>query len=304
MRAAGRSGFTILEVLVASAVLAMLLVMILQVTSQTSRTLRQVTGQLDAYQSSRAAFDNINRTLSQATLNTYWDYQTNNDGDPTGYTRKSDLQFVVKPPGDADAGLYFVAPLAFSTNASAQVPGLLNAVGYWVEYGLDAWKPSGLGEDRSRFRLMQAVQPSEDLQVMRPSGTPLITSLKPEGRPLADNVIALVAWPKWSAAEDPAGTDLTANFSYDSRAGTSKQLAQLPPVVQVTMISIDEKDAARLGSSLESTVNTALAGRFGSASAFDADLEAVRGALATANISHQVFSTAVPLRESKWSKTR
>ena len=305
--AARHNGFTVLEILVATAVLAILLVLILQVTSQTSQTLRQVTGQVDAFQSARAAFDDINRTLSQATLNTYWDYQNDSSGNPTAYKRASDLHFVVKPAGDSEAGLYFQAPLAISSNSTTEVSGLLNAVGYWVEFGPDNWKPDGLGENRSRFRLMQAVQNSEDLDTMRTTNDSWVADVRGQGRPLANNVIALVALPKWSAAEDSTGTDLnplSPNFSYDSRNGTLEQLAQLPPQVQVTMIAIDERDAVRLGANLENKINTALKDKFVLASSFDDDLNDVRNKLAEDNISNQVFSTSVPLRESKWSKTR
>ncbi len=76
-------------------------------------------------------------------------------------------------------------------------------------------------------------------------------------RVLAENVIALIILPKRSVNDTPAGaTELAPNFSYDSRLYQTKpgdSLAmltrnQLPPLVQVTMVAIDEKSAARLES--------------------------------------------------------
>ena len=306
-------GFTILEVMVATAVLAMLLVIILQVVSHTSTTLRQVTGKVDSFQSARAAFDILNQTLSQTTLNTYWDYYDSAgksasdpayNGTPNKYGRKSDLYFLICNSSSPACGIYFQAPLGRAASPANEVAGVLNACGFWVSFGSDAaFKPAHISTAKDRFRLMQAVQPTEKFDIYtNPSWGDGVRAV---GRPIADNIIALVAWPKLSKGEDTTGTTISGNFSYDSRSGPAVQLAQLPPVVELTMIAIDETSAARLGSNLQTTISGILAGRFTDATKFSGDtgdLAAVGKALAAKNINYQIFSSAIPLRESKWSK--
>jgi len=308
-------GFTILEVLVATAVLAMLLVIILQVVSQTSTTLRQVTGKVDSFQSARAAFDIVNQKLSQATLNTYWDYDSPTS--PTKYGRKSDLHFLIVKSGETNSGIYFQAPLERANSTDNEVTGVLNACGYFVSFGTDnAFKPAHVSTPMDRFRLMQAVQPTEKFSVFTSANSTWVTPLHEVptvpsevqdkiARPIADNIIALVAWPKLSKGEDSAGTTISSAFSYDSRTTGTIQSAQLPPVVGLTMIAIDEASAARLGGDLQPTIAGILAGKFADANNFlgdTGDLATVGKALAAAHINYQVFSSAIPLRESKWSK--
>lgn len=68
-----RAGFSILEVLAASAVLALLLVAMISMTDQVQKTYRSTVGKAEQFREARVAFESITRRLSQATLNTYWD---------------------------------------------------------------------------------------------------------------------------------------------------------------------------------------------------------------------------------------
>ena len=80
-------GFTILELLVATAVLSLILVVMLSLITQTSSVWRSSSARIEAFQSARRGFENLTRSLEQATLNTYWDYD--NPSNPTIYRRKS-----------------------------------------------------------------------------------------------------------------------------------------------------------------------------------------------------------------------
>jgi uncharacterized protein (TIGR02599 family) len=339
---AGFRAFTLIEMLAAMAVLIVLLGIIVGVTNSVSTTVRRASAGVDALASARTGFDLMSRTLSQATLNTYWEYD--NPLDPNVYLRQSDLQFLIRPntqkPGYGQE-IYFAAPETYSTNAGLRsTRGLLNACSMFVHFGgSQNFRPSGINGEKHRYRLMFGIQPTEQLQIFdkppRASGqaessyrlavqaywnalgwiTPIENGPSAVGAavtPVADNVIALIAWPRLPTSEDPNGDDLLTDgsFAYNSQENAmdvpQKITAnQLPPVVDITMIAISEASAARLddkNGNAPAVIESALAGRFQLASNFESDLKAVTDALSDARVEFQVFSTAVPLRESKWNK--
>jgi uncharacterized protein (TIGR02599 family) len=343
-RGARSGAFTLIEMLAAMAVLIVLLGIIVGVTNSVSTTVRRASAGVDALANARTGFDLINRTLSQATLNTYWEYD--NPLSPTQYLRQSDLQFVIRQntqnPGYGQE-VFFAAPETYSSNAALRsTRGLLNGCSIFVHFGgSQDFRPSGITADKSRYRLMVGLQPTEQLQIFnRPARTAnqaesayraavqtywdalgWITSLQngpatvgPAVTPVADNVIALIAWPRLPSSEDPAGLSLISNdsFDYNSQAGAlilpQKITAnQLPPVIEITMIAISEASAARLddkSGTPPAAIQTALQGRFEDVSKFRDDLKAVSDALSSAHVEFQIFSTSVPLRESKWSKAQ
>lgn len=295
--------FSLLEILVATAVLAILVVVLASATNAALSTVRRASGKMDQISSARAGFDLLTATLSQATLNTYWDYATNAAGNPEKYVRRSDLHFLIGQGPVAGQSAFFQSPLGRSANANPD--GVLNAVGYWVQFGDDStWKPSHVQASRPRYRLMQGLQPTENLSVFRQSGDAWKNALQNAALPIAENVIAMVLWPRLPAAQDALGTQLSADFLYDSRGGMPVQAAQLPPQVQVVMIVIDEATAARLeaGGTEPDAIREALENRFQEVANFDDDLRQVKEKLDAARISYRVLSAPVTLRESKWSK--
>ncbi len=267
-------GFTILEMLVATTVLVLLLTLIMSVLNQTTSTIRQSTAQADAFTAARSAFDLVTRHLSQAILSPYWDYDSPTS--PTRYLRQSDLHFVVRP-NTQDAGygqeVFFQAPDGFSRSASYQsASGLLNACGYRVVYGNDdTFRAASSSAPRWRYRLMQSLQPAEGLQVFdnkSVSNPPWIQSALTTELPVAENIIAMIVWPRLSTGDDPNGTSLTSNYQYNSRENATAKpqpstANQLPPNVQVTLVAISEAAAARLdtrSSSAPSEIQSALSG--------------------------------------------
>jgi len=337
-----RDAFTLIELLAATAVFVVLLGIILAVTNSVSATIRHATAGLEASSAARTGFDLMNRYLSQATLNPYWDYD--NPLAPRYYLRQSDLQFIIRQ-NTKNAGygqeIYFVTPEAYSKSTSFRsTRGLMNACSAFVQYGSSKdFQPSGVGNEKYRYRLMLGLQPTEDLSVFnkpaRQSGQTdaayrstiqqywdeakwlLPVSNSSDGTavtPLIDNVIALIAWPRLPYVEDDKGLDLSTDgtFSYNSQANamTTPQAItanQLPPVVELTMIVISETSAARLdrGSSAAPTeIESALAGRFTTIAQYQEDLDAVSKALADKGIDFKIFTVALPLRESKWSRAQ
>ena len=297
-------GFSIVELLVATAVLALIMVVVVSMVSQSAALFRATRSKIDTFQEARAGFEAITRKLSQSVLNTYWDYEyPNNDPTkpPSAYVRQSELHFVSGQATNLLSGtgsnarghaVFFQAPLGYtSVNSPAQLPNLLNACGYFIEVADDE-PPNFIKNNPSRVpryrcRLMEMVQPAEELSVYKNLltarrnksygtlndwfRTPLspASGTTPPRYILADNIIALIISPQRSA-NDPVATgdpvpDLAPGYSYDSlryqnasspppaveaneSALAARTRNQLPPYVQVTMVAIDEQTAARLAS--------------------------------------------------------
>lgn len=323
------------------AVLAIILSILLTITHSVSDTVGRTSSKIDAFGGARAAFGTITQRLGQATLNTFWDYD--DPLAPTVYRRESNLQFLIRQntqnPGYGQE-IYFVSPQSYASDATLEgAENLLNACSFFVQFGGSAgFRPTSEGgkPQRYRYRLMQGMQPTDNLSIFNttpplPRQEPAWTnyfqsywssanwinavSLSSPGStstdvtPLIDNVIACIFWPRMATADDPDGTALSANYSYDSKTGfaTNPQpltANQLPPTVQVTLILISEASAARLdtGSSTPpSAIQSALNGRFASTASFQSDLDAVSEALTDAGIEFQILNTTIALRESKWS---
>ncbi len=337
-----RNAFTLIELLAATAVFVVLLGIILAVTNSVSATIRHSTAGMEASSAARTGFDLINRYLSQATLNPYWDYD--NPLAPTAYLRQSDLQFIIRQNAQNSGygqEIYFVTPEAYSSNSTLRATrGLMNACSTFVQFGSSKdFQPSAVGENKYRYRLMLGLQPTESLTIFnkppRQSSqsvasyratiqqywdaaewlTPIANAKSATAvTPLIDNVIALVAWPRLPAAEDATGKELTSGgaYSYNSQANamsTPQAITanQLPPVVELTMIVISEASAARLdrGSATAPTeIESALSGRFANVDRYQEDLDAVSKALSDKGIDFKIFTAAVPLRESKWSRSQ
>ncbi len=310
-----RKAFTLVELLVAMAVLALLLVLLTSATSSTLSTISHASAKIDQFASARAGFDLLSQTLSQATLNTYYDYYNANGDrrtqanaaifDPSTYGRYSDLHFKIRANALGGQEVFFQTPLSRSQTSSAE--GALNAVGYWIEYGPDNnWRPPTITTERSRFRLMQGIQPAENMEVFDKLDDSWISKLQQSpsvAMPIADNVIAMVIHPRLPKAQDPNGDLLTANYEYDSRGAIKIQQSQLPPALQLSLVVIDESSAARLDAAGGTAIQDALAGKFVSVVDFDKDLEALEKALsdATPPINYLVLSAPLTLRESKFS---
>jgi uncharacterized protein (TIGR02599 family) len=340
-RSGGR-GFTLVELLLSMGVLAVLMLLIVQVIGQTSDVWRNTTAKADQFREARDAFEAISRNLSQATLNTYYDYY-NASGEPRAkaspfdpfvpyrYGRYSELRFQTGQAATLIGGaanvfpthaMFFQAPLGFSNvAANTGLQNLLNNWGYYIEFRPDTDRPSFVpGPNRRRFRLMEFMQPSEELKVYQ-SPDQWIDAVAGGSRShvIASNIIALVILPKLPSkgavgdpAVDPDGNKLAPNYAYNSRevgeGSTNAELNslhQLPPVVEITMVAIDEASASRLElENGDSPPNFGLASMFQTAAPQNRreDLEALVGNLAASRVNYRVFSTEVSIRGAKWSR--
>jgi uncharacterized protein (TIGR02599 family) len=337
-----RYGFTILEILVASVILCVLLAMIFTATESINKTVKHASSKMDAFAAARSGFDIMTQKLSQATVNTYWDYYDANGNRRSAtnnstfvadrYARASDLQFIVaKNTQNSDYGqaVFFQAPENEASSANYRsVQGLLNACGFFVQYSSDdTFRASVVSTPKWRFRLMQCVQPTENLKIF--SGTSVFnnygtswtgsipdssvdeTTVTASATPLAENVIALIVWPRLPLASDTAGTQLTTDYQYDSQLNANADpqpvtADQLPPSLQVTIVAIDEASASRIetnSSTPPSIIADALRGKFTDVTLYQSDLDKLGSALAAKKITFQILNTSVALLESKWSIT-
>jgi uncharacterized protein (TIGR02599 family) len=187
--------FTLVEVLVSTAVVALLTVLMVSLASETTRTLSFTTAKSEQFRAARDGFESMTQRLSQATLNTYWDYEFSGTGPaptPNRYNRRSELRFVSAPvdtegflgqPAEPTSkrlthAVFFTAPMGYTevqgTDATSQsfkgLENLLNVVGYYVEFGNDLpYRPSFLEAElapmRWRFRLLMFMPPTEEMRI-------------------------------------------------------------------------------------------------------------------------------------------
>lgn len=335
-----RAGFTLVELLVSTALITTLLVILVGIVDQTSKTWRYTTSKVEQFRSARQGFEAITRRLAQATLNTYWDYDKISG--PQKYVRQSELRFFAgtlpedtAPPGATRVthSVFFQAPLGFSDEKDFDgLETLLNTSGFFVEFASDLpSRPDFINRmvppvlQRHRFRLMEFMQASNRLQVYTPSPAgwlkDLFTATAPATVPVfsrAENVIALVVLPKLAPEEDPSGTRLSPGYTYSStfdRANdpTINSLNQLPPLVQITLVGLDEGSAAKIareaGNGTMPELGLAALFKTGypgsaekHADRFMEDLEILKKTLADRRLTYRIFTTQVSIRGAKWSR--
>lgn len=195
---AGRPAFTLVELLIAIAVVSVLVVLIAQVVNSALTTWQNSRERVNATQEARNGFDRLRATLAKAAFDTRFEYvdSSGNPRDPTdpnfiptGLARNADLHFVSGPaatlipgggatstPGQA---VFFQAPLGVVSDPTLNpLSNLLNPTGFHVEFSdLSSSLPGFLQNttrQQSRFRLMQWVHPSDQsdvYEVTRPDST-------------------------------------------------------------------------------------------------------------------------------------
>lgn len=345
----GHAGFSILEVLVAITILSMIMLVIFQIIHETGRAWKSSSAKIEAFQSARMAFETMSRSLGEATLNTYYDYydsQRKRRGItdtsttvqsinfvPDTYGRYSELHFIsgknliTLPRPQVTHSVFFQSPLGHTANTASygKLQGLLNSVGFYVEFNSDAADrptffsalPSSSAKTRWRYRLMHLLQPSELNTVYTVTDnswfTAPISSTSPPTRLLAENIIACVIYPH--LANDTTGTAtpttvpvLTGNYEYNTRVGWSggnqpATMNQLPPLVQIVLIAVDEVSMLRLQGAGTSPPSLGFdyPDVFQNPSQLEQDINTVSQALINKNIKYRIFRRDIAIRQAHWS---
>lgn len=356
-----KSAFTLLEVLLSTAIIGLIVVVLVSVTNQTALTWKYTTGKIEQYSSARDAFESLTRQLGQSTLNTHYEY-FNDKGEartaensgvfvPKTYGRQSDLRFISgsmdrpnryngEPAVSLAAdparprpthGVFFHAPLGMvdDTALHGGLESLLNIWGYYIEFDSDQRiRPSFLQAGGSsaplrwRYRLMELMRPSEKMTTYTDPNQWFEPAVNEVGTPsahvLAENVIALILQPMLAPKDEQElasppttpGTGLAPTYYYDSSKKNPIPAVnpqhQLPPMIRVTMVALDEPSAIRMANSstmpdfgLPALFAT---DRANSAADYERDLATLEKTLADKRCSYRVFTTNLVIRGAKWSK--
>ncbi|HSJ03924.1 MAG TPA: prepilin-type N-terminal cleavage/methylation domain-containing protein [Verrucomicrobium sp.] len=257
-----QSGFTLVEVMVASAILGLIVVLLVQVASMVSTTWSMGNRRSERVQSGRVMVDFISRELRAAAL-------------PVDSLSKGvvpDLQFVVNPPGlpakfCQPQAVFWQAPLATST-----VQGNMAVFGYFVR-----WDDSVTPPRASLCRLFQNPgaashrvyqQLSWVTETVVDEAAPASASTGYRGL-FSENVIGL-----WVRCFDATGAVIsqtgTASGTFDSRRDYSENVRQsdgtvvnvtrlapvLPTSMEVSLVVLDSQAASVLTSSLAEKIRS------------------------------------------------
>lgn len=336
LKSSSNCGFNLVELMVSITLLALLSLLLAAVVNSTTKTTQYTTGKLEQFRNARNAFDFMTRRLSQTTLNTYLDYDYPNGNSslpPNSYARQSDLRFLsgnaesllgssVKRPTHA---IFFQSPLGYvdDTGNFGGLQSLINTCGYYLEFNKDT-KADFLSalknppQDRYRYRLMEFLEPANKLAlygftsgnksyVGRDWFLQKMNLSSPPVHVLAENIIALVLLPRMSTLQDSSGTKLAPNYLYDSSTTSSSDPAvnsknQLPPVLMVTLVAIDEVSAKRMANgSSPPGFDSMLQTLFTDASQYASDLNTLQTTLGNQKINHRIFTGNISLRSSRWT---
>lgn len=243
--------FTILELLVATALLTLLMIVCVSAVDTVRRSTTRVRGKTQQYREARQAFELITQTISQATLNTYWDYFYSDTGSnqapddtvkpPSAYIRHSELQFrsgkavqligtPATPATNPGHAVFFQAPLGLTLDQGS-LGNLLNARGFAIQFSADTSnRPPFLEEHaiapRFRYRLIEYRPPAEHSTDF--VGNPIYSNpaawfrqdLDKSTRVVADNIILLVLSPRVSAEAARTSKQpqhwIAPNYTYNS----------------------------------------------------------------------------------------
>jgi uncharacterized protein (TIGR02599 family) len=375
-------GFSLVELLVAIAILGLILILVASQIDLTSKTYKRTVSKMEEYRSARLGFEAMSRRLTQATLNSYLDLvdsggnpptSSNYNGTPSQYARQSELRFICGNsfvPTTVGSGIhpthsvFFCAPLGVAdgfnsftgTGTDQGLEQLLNVCGYYIEFSKDTSlgdTPSFFptGPDRWRFRLMEMVESSESIDIYTyttgqvgtlpyaattwfTDGLPTATTNPGFTHALADNVVALIILPRLSSEQETqlsgnAGS-LAPGYAYDSTSALTlagltpsgqTTYNQLPPLLQITMVAIDETSAVRLqaqfGAGTAPGLTTSPTNLFTSIATindYQNDLSQLEANLQqstvngktpaihlTAPVSYRVFTSNIRITGARWS---
>lgn len=335
-----KRGFSLIELMVAMGILSVLMLMMTVLLDQIQQSWRYSADRIGQFREARVAFDIMTKNIGQASMNTYYDLKdVDDDNVPDEYVKTSELHFKTMDAldigGTTQANLtghaiFFQAPLGFSTRFR-NLNNLFNGRGYFVAHGSDErFRPKFVNSDPVyRYRLMEFRPPAESNQVFEDGIEERENDAEQEFtkwfgqkmsvgdgdfeeflNPLAENIVTLVIAPR-DTIETADGnrketySEIAPNYFFDSNTIEKKYSQQVPPLVRLTMVAIDETNAVQLqaqaGDGFPNEIVTALNGLFVRTADYEADVLKLVDALNQESINHKVFSSLVMLRSAKWS---
>lgn len=330
--------FSLIELLTAMTILSVLMLLMTALLDQVQQAWRFGENSISQFREARVAFDLVAKNLSQATMNTYLDYKYDDLQNVESYEKRSELHFYSEKAEVIEDALglsgktsghavFFQAPLGYSVRFR-NLGNLFNGRGYLVVYDDDAeFRPSFVTASRKRFRLMEFRPPAEANQVFADAIDEVENDLDQnfkdwwnqgmgigEGgfsdhlNPLAENIVLLLVAPTDSIDAQQndrynVDNDLAPNYIFNSNQD-GKQGKQVPPLVRITMVAIDESTAVALEDRFNGSKPDIIPkDLFQKVSDYTEDLgELVQyfNDYEDVNINYRVFSTVVMLRAAKW----
>jgi prepilin-type N-terminal cleavage/methylation domain-containing protein len=310
-----RGGFTLLEILVSIAILALIVVLLAQVANTASRAWISTEARKEVLQNVRAIGEFIGAEMRVALL-------------PANRTSQSSLQFIVNPT--ASNGSYSNRDAVFwqVSLASNQTLGDVAEIGYFVQWNTD--DPQNPKARLCRFFVNPTTgdyTPNPDFLIYsNPTGwltADLIRRTAPADKAnaynglFAENVVGF-----WVQCLDAAGQPITKTYSgtaytahaYDSRlgytasdgsknpgytdsSGNAVLTCALPPMVELSFVMLDARTARKIGPSQQTAIQKIVA-QSADASAF---LTAAQADTHLANLfeGFRTHHTKVYLQNSK-----
>jgi uncharacterized protein (TIGR02599 family) len=310
--------------------------LMLVIVQSTATTWRRNTERSKSFASSRAAFESMTRTISQATLNTYQDYYDATSPNrlnrasgsltfvPAAYGRRSELHFITGTnlvTGQVGGAVFFTIPFDYDPNSTNPATGgQLNGMGYFVRYTTNPSLPGFITSASSNppcYRLFQFIQPTSALKVMNTnfSGanwfTTDVNATPPTNCfPLAQNIVGFAILPKLSDRESTNPGILASDFGYNTRmdwpstsTNQPTNMHQLPPVVRVVMVALDDTSALRIQSATPPTSALGYdpATIFTNAVGLESSLSNIATSLTAKKLNYRIFRADIPIRAAKWS---
>jgi uncharacterized protein (TIGR02599 family) len=325
------AAFTLVETLTACAVFMIILMLMLVMTSNLTRITSRGTASINAFQEARTAFETVQRMLSQAVLNSYWDYDSPTA--PAHYLRASELHFVTGPSADltnlsdtVGSAIFCQAPLAMTSGTALRTQtDLLNTLGFYVRFSESPDVPDFLSDQKEQtkaWRLWMVLEPTEELKVYSSySGKPQAPSdlswfqtqltIPENNHVLANNVILFLV----RAGYSDANGDWKESFVYNSRGASetntspqAPEIHQIPPMLHITLVTIDSATATKLlGQSGGQPYDLLPPDTFIDAAKYRDDIETLNQhfnsrPLGGIPLEYRIFETTVNVTSSKWSR--
>lgn len=315
----GRQGFSLIEMCAASAISLILIGLMLAIINYISGVWMQARGNTQTFAAAADAFESMTHKLSQAVLNTYWNYD--DPAQPTRYVRASELHFVLGRTSDLlglpqaaypGSAVFFQAPLGRTLDGhTSRLTSCLNALGFFTGFGPMPGVPTLLNDlpASHRFRLFEWMEPTGNLSVYTAvSGMDWFRGDAQAGQDSTNVSVAgvnIIGFFILAAHPLPDGS-LRLSYTYDSRdSQNAATYNQLPPYLAVVLVAIDDASANRLAAAYGSDPPPIAPpdDAFQDPEVFQTDLKNWEKALAdhTPRISSRTFSTVISIPNSRWS---
>jgi prepilin-type N-terminal cleavage/methylation domain-containing protein len=322
-----RDGLTLLEILLSTAILAIVLLAIAATMSSMQNIWVHLREKSDQYRATRLAIDTVANRLSSATLAPRWTFDEKATGNSDKFVRDSDLHFVCGPADQlltngtySGSAVFFQAPLGEHIEEKGVEP--------YDQRPAFLREHHDLAPERLRFRLMEFREPAHLLPIFQAkSNTETESKLSSAASQdqlyswfrepirhgvakdrhvsvVADNVLAILLTP-----DDP-GSDLSAPLVgaddvYDSRRFQFQSddnvvklsRNRLPPVLQLTVIAMSEDAWVKMTDdeigSMASELRAMLVDRFKNAQSIEADLKVVEAELMRKKMPYRILTTKI-----------